>query len=331
MLHWGVSPSHPLRRVAALVDDGVSPFEFAIACEVFGLDRSDVGLEFDFRVCSPRPGPIRARTGFTIEADHGLSAVAQADLVVVPALGNDYQPSPDLVDAVGSALEQGARVISLCGGAFVLGRGGFLDGRRATTHWLYVDQFAREFPQVKVVPDVLFVEDGPILTSAGTAAGIDLCLHLVRHEFGARAANGIARMMVVPPQREGGQAQYVTTPVRDPGDGSLAPVLDWISANLADEITVGALARRATMSERTFARRFHEETGTTPHRWVLTQRVAQAERLLETGTHTIEDVATQSGFASATMLRHHFRRVRGTSPSQYRRAFGPGQSSEALP
>ena len=316
-----------LERVVVLVDDGVSPFEFAIPCEVFGLDRSDVGLEFDFRVVSPRPGPVRASTGFRIIADHGLEALSQADLVVVPALGVEYRPAPDVVALLQTAVDRGAVVVSLCSGAFALARAGLLDGRSATTHWTYAQRFAAEFPAVRVVPDVLFVEDAPIFTSAGTAAGIDLCLHLVRQAYGARAANGIARRMVVPPQREGGQAQFVAMPVPEVGAGALAPVLDWILENLAQELTVADLAGRAGMSERTFARRFREETGTTPHRWLLTQRVAQADRLLESGDLGIDQVADLCGFGSATMLRHHFRRLRGTSPTRYRRAFGPAQAA----
>ena len=325
------SQPYPLHSVSVVIDDGVSPFEFATACEVFGLDRTDVSLEFDFRVCSPRHEPVRASTGFSILADHDLSALAEADLVVVPAFGLDYQPPMELVAALREVIDRGARVVSLCSGAFILGRAGLLHGRRATTHWKYAQRFADEFPDVDVVPDVLFVEDGPILTSAGTAAGIDLCLYLVRQAYGGRAANGIARRMVVPPQREGGQAQFVTTPVREVPDCSLAPVLDWVSANLAQDLTVTVLARRAAMSERTFARRFRDETGTTPHHWILTQRVAHAERLLESGEHSIDEVAEQSGFGSATMLRHHFRRVRGTSPTQYRQTFSvaPRQSVAA--
>lgn len=317
-----MSELHTIRRVAVLVDDDVSAFEFAIACEVFGLDRSDAGLEFDFKVCGVRPGPVRSN-GFTMQADHGLAEASRADLVIVPPLGLEYQPPPELVECLVGAVDGGARLMALCSGAFVLGRAGLLTGRRATTHWKYAQRFAREFPDVDVVPDVLFVQDGPIYTSAGTAAGIDLCLHLIREEFGSRAANAVARRMVVPPQREGGQAQYVTTPIPDPGQCSLSGVLDWIAENLAEDLTVGELARRSTMSERTFARRFREETGTTPHHWVLSQRVAHAERLLESGGHSVDEVAELSGFGSATMLRHHFRRVRGTSPSQYRRTFGP--------
>lgn len=312
---------YPLKRIRVLVDDGVSPFEFAIPCEVFGIDRSELGLEFDFKICTPTSTPVRAVTGFSITAQHDLDSLRDADLLIVPALGLDYRPGAELVTALQAVVARGGRVMSLCSGAFVLGRAGLLQGRQATTHWSYVDRFAEEFPDVDVVPDVLFVEDGPILTSAGTAAGIDLCLHLVRQAFGGRAANGVARRMVVPPQREGGQAQFVTSPVREPADGSLAPVLDWVAANLREDVTVSAMARRAAMSERTFARRFRDETGTTPHHWVLVQRVAHAERLLEAGRHSIEEVAEQSGFGSATMLRHHFRRVRGTSPTQYRRTF----------
>ncbi|MCU0284534.1 MAG: helix-turn-helix domain-containing protein [Candidatus Nanopelagicales bacterium] len=310
-----------LHRVAVLVDDDVSAFEFAIACEVFGLDRSDAGLAFDFRVCSVRPGPLRA-TGFTMQTEHGLADAARADLIIVPPLGLGYQPPPELVACLTGAVQRGARVMALCSGAFVLARTGLLAGRRATTHWRYTERFAAEFPDVDVVPDVLFVEDGPILTSAGTAAGIDLCLHLIREEFGARAANAVARRMVVPPQREGGQAQYVRHPVPEVAAESLAPVLDWAQEHLAEDLSVAVLAKRALMSPRTFARRFREETGTTPHHWVLTQRVALADRLLEEGDLPIEGVAERCGFGSATMLRHHFRRLRGTSPNSYRRTFG---------
>lgn len=317
-----------LERIRVVVDDGVSPFEFAIACEVFGLDRSDVGLEFDFKVCAPTPKPVRTSTGFSITAEHHLDDLHDADLLVVPALGLEYQPDADLIAAMSAVVSRGGRVMSLCSGAFVLARAGLLNGRRATTHWKYADRFAAEFPHVDVVPDVLFVEDGPMLTSAGTAAGIDLCLYLVRQAFGGRAANGIARRMVVPPQREGGQAQFVTSPVREPSAGSLAPVLDWVAANLREDVTVAAMARRAAMSERTFARRFRDETGTTPHHWVLVQRVAHAERLLEAGQHSIEEVAEDSGFGSPAMLRHHFRRVRGTSPTQYRRTFSCSDEAE---
>jgi AraC family transcriptional regulator, transcriptional activator FtrA len=313
----------PLRSVAAVIDDGISPFEFAIACEVFGVDRSADGLPgLDFRVCSPLPGPVRAETGFQVLAPLRLEAILTADLIVLPANGIGYQPSDELVEGLHRAVARGARVISLCSGAFPLARTGLLDGRRATTHWRYTELFRQEFPQVELVPDVLFVEDGPVATSAGTAAGIDLCLHVVRRSLGTAAANGIARRMVVPPQRDGGQAQFVEAPVRDIGARSLAPLLDRARAQLDQDLSVTVLARWAAMSERTFARRFREETGTTPHQWVLGERVALAEHLLETGGLGIEEVARRCGFGSATMLRHHFGRMRRTAPTAYRRAFG---------
>jgi len=311
-----------LRRIAVVVDDGVSPFEFAIPCEVFGMDRSDLGLEFDFRVCSPEPGPVRTSAGFEIVTEHRLGFLDSADLIVIPALGLEYQPSPELAEQLRAAIERGALVMSLCSGAFVLARAGLLDGRRATTHWKYAERFADEFPEIQVVPDVLYVEDGPVFTSAGTAAGIDLCLHLVRRAYGWATANGIARRMVVPPQRDGGQSQYVASPVRPVDATSLAPVLDWALAHLEEDLSVPLLAQRAAMSPRTFARRFRDETGTTPHHWVLRQRVAHADQLLEGGDLSIEEVARRSGVSSSTMLRHHFARLRGTAPSRYRRAFG---------
>jgi transcriptional regulator GlxA family with amidase domain len=314
-----------IERVAAVVDDGVSPFEFAVACEVFGIDRSAEGLPgLDFSVCSPRAGAVRAQTGFDIVAPHRLGPLDRADLIVVPACSIDYVPPPALVRKLRAAVERGTRVASLCSGAFILARAGILDGRRATTHWRYSRLLAEMFPRVDVVPDVLFVEDGPVYSSAGTAAGIDLSLHLMRQSHGPAVATGIARRMVVPPQREGGQAQYIESPVRAVDANSLAPVLDWATAHLDEDLSVKVLAARAAMSERTFARRFRDETGTTPHHWLLRQRVAVAEQLLETTQLSIEEVARRCGYGSATMLRHHFTAVRGTSPSAYRRRFGCG-------
>lgn len=320
-------PRLPVRRVALLVDDGVSLFELATAYEVFGVDRSDDGLPtFEFAICSPRPGPIRTEAGFAMTATHDLAPLAEADLIVVPAIDSDRPVHPEVVRALRAAVDRGARVASLCTGAFVLARAGVLDGRRATTHWRHTARLAAEFPQVEVVPGVLFVEDGPVLSSAGTAAGIDLCLHIVRAAHGVVAANGIARRMVVPAHRDGGQAQFVETPVR-PACTSLAPIADWAIEHLADDLSVGVLAARAAMSERTFARRFRDETGTTPHQWVLAQRVALAERLLEAGELSVEQIAQRCGFGSATMLRHHFRRARSTAPTAYRRAFGPSAAT----
>lgn len=316
-------PPPPLRSVAVLVDHTISPFEFAIPCEVFGIDRSPQGLpEFEFSICAVRPGSYRTSLGFEVVVPNGLGPLATADLVVVPALRTDHEPPEELLAALRAAVARGARVMSMCSGAFVLARAGLLDGRRATTHWFHDQAFRDRFPQVELVRDVLYVEDGPVLTSAGTAAGIDLCLHVLRQSYGAEVANAVARRMVVPPHRDGGQAQFVESPVRTVEAVTLAPVLDWAQEHLDQDLSVAVLARRAAMSERTFARRFRDETGTTPHHWVLLQRVALAERLLEQGEQGIEQVARNSGFGSATMLRHHFLRVRGTTPTAYRRTFG---------
>ncbi len=312
-----------LRSAAVFVDHGVGAFEFAVGCEVFGTDRRDDGVPLvDFRICGPTPGSYRAQPGFTIGVEHGLDTLATTDLIIIPALGLDYVPSPAFTDALRAAVARGARVISLCTGAFALARTGLLDGRRAATHWRHEAAFAAAFPQVELVRGVLFVADPPLMTSAGTAAAIDLCLHVVREAHGPHAAVAIGRRMVVPPQRDGGQAQFVQTPLRAVQASTLAPVLDWASRHLDTDLSVAVLARQAAMSERTFARRFRDETGTTPHQWVLTQRLALAERLLERGDMSIESVAQASGFGSATMLRHHFGRARGVTPTSYRRAFG---------
>jgi len=323
-------PRRGLRSVAVLIDDGVAPFEFAIPCEVFGVDRSAQGLPaFDFAVCAPWPGPVRTSLGFDIVAPHGLERVRGADLLVVPAFRTSYQPSPEVVSAMREVVEGGGRVASMCSGAFALARAGLLEGRRATTHWFHAEEFRAAFPEVHLVPDVLYVEDGPVLTSAGTAAGIDLCLHLVRQTHGAAAANGIARRMVVPPHRDGGQAQFIETPIRATPAQTLAGTLEWATARLDQDLSVSRLAKHAAMSQRTFARRFRAETGTTPHHWVLAQRVALAERLLEEGALGVEEVAFRCGFGSATMLRHHFGRMRSTTPTAYRRLFGGTASADA--
>jgi AraC family transcriptional activator FtrA len=312
-----------LRSVVAIVDHGFATFELAIPCEIFGVDRTPEGLPgFDFTVCSVRPGPIRSGMGFSLIAEHGLERVAEADLVVVIPTGLDYQPPAELSAALQAAVARGAVVASLCTGAFTLARAGLMDGRQATTHWMHEEAFQAAFPEVELVHDVLYVEDGPVITSAGTAAGIDMCLNLLRRAYGAETANSIARRMVVPPQRDGGQAQYVETPVRNCTAPTLAPVLDWAAAHLDQELSITRLAAHAAMSERTFARRFRDETGTTPHQWVQLQRVVLAERLLEGGDLGIEEVARRSGFGSAAMLRHHFGRRRRTTPVAYRRTFG---------
>jgi transcriptional regulator GlxA family with amidase domain len=318
-----------LRNVAVVVVHGFLPFEFGTICEVFGTDRTDDGLPpYDFAVVSGEPPPLRAYNDFTIQPSAGLERLAEADLIALPAVGDDRlaRPrsagfSPDLLDALRAAVDRGAKVLSICSGAFILGEAGLLDGRRCTTHWRHAAELAHRFPQAKVDPDVLYVDDDPVITSAGTAAGIDACLYLVRKEQGSRVANGIARRMVVPPHRDGGQAQYVMQPVAPPCDGTLRDLLEWLGAHLDQTLTVRQLAARANMSERTFARRFVQDTGTTPQRWLTGQRILLAQQLLEESDATVDAVAERSGFGNATALRHHFRLWRGTTPNAYRRLF----------
>ena len=318
-----------LRDVAVVVLDGVAPFEFATYCESFGLDRSAQGLPtYEFSVATLDPSrPVTTKAGFSITVPHGLERLESADLVAVaPSAPYDREWPDEVLQALRDAVDRGSRVMSLCSAAFVLAAAGLLDGRRATTHWMYADDLARLYPAVDVDPDVLYVDDDPILTSAGTSAGIDLCLHLMRKEHGAAVANAVARRMVVPPHRDGGQAQYIETPVPEPRAGEeLGEVLDWAVEHLAEELTVDRLAARALMSPRTFSRRFRAVTGTTPYAWVLRQRLLLAQRLLEDRDDlSVDDVAALAGFGAAAALRHHFARERGTSPQAYRRAFRTG-------
>ncbi|HEV8562461.1 MAG TPA: helix-turn-helix domain-containing protein [Actinophytocola sp.] len=312
-----------LKTVAAVLIEGVAPFEFGTLCEVFGIDRREDGVPpVEFRVCGERPGlPLRTSVGAQFIPELGLDALAGADLVAVPAayIRDEYPPA--VLEALRAAAARGSTLLSVCSGAFILGAAGVLDGRRCTTHWRHAEEFAARFPEALLDPDVLFVDDGDVITSAGTAAGIDACLHLVRREQGAAPAAAIARRMVVPPQREGGQRQYVELPIPECTGDSLSPVLTWMLDNIAVEHTVSALARRAKLSERTFARRFVAETGTTPHRWLSMQRVLLARQLLEETTLGIDEVAERSGFGSAALLRHHFHRVVGVAPKDYRRTF----------
>lgn len=311
-----------MRRVAVLVWDGVSPFEFGVLCEAFGVDRSDDGIPcLEFGICAPVPGAVRTSLDFTLAVPAGLELLEQADLIGVPTMRGDV-PLPDGVgEALRGAHARGARILSVCSGAFALGEAGLLDGLECTTHWKYTDQLAARFPQAKVVPEVLYVDAGQVVTSAGTAAGIDACLHVWRQEYGAAVASAVARRMVVPPQRDGGQAQYIARAVPECDAETLGPLLEWIVANLAEKLDVESLARRSLMSPRTFARRFRAETGATPHAWVTTQRVLRAEELLERTDRSVEWIAREVGFANAATLRHHFLRARGVSPMSYRRCF----------
>jgi len=316
-----------LRNVAVVVLDQFHPFEFGVVCEVFGIDRSAEGLPvYDFAVVAGEPGPLQSSNDFTLQTRFGLDRLAAADLIALPAVSDtrlrpQQYPEPLLAE-LRAAAERGTRLLSVCSGAFILGAAGLLDGRRCTTHWRHAAELARRFPAAKVDPDVLYVDDDPVITSAGTAAGIDACLYLVRKEQGSRVANGIARRMVVPPHRDGGQAQYVAQPVApSEHDGTLHDLLEWLQANLAEPLTVRQLAAQANMSERTLARKFVQDTGTTPQRWLTGQRILLAQQLLEETDQTVDYIAEQCGFGNASALRHHFRIWRGTTPHAYRQLF----------
>ena len=311
-----------LQKVVLLAIPGLTPFEFGVICEVFGIDRTaSGGPAFDFTISAATPGPIRTSLGFTISVENDLSAAADADLIAVPAHGLDRVDEAYL-QVIRDAERRGAWILSVCTGAFVLGQAGILSGRRSTTHWMHTDKLAADFPETTVDPDVLFVEDRRVVTGAGTAAGIDAALHVVRKELGASAANVIARRMVVPPQRDGGQSQYIENPITECSIDSLARVTDWMVENLDQDLTVDQLARRALMSSRTFARRFRADTGTTPAAWLNRQRILRAQQLLEKTSRGLEEIASEAGFGTAAVMRHHFLKVLQTTPTAYRRAFG---------
>ncbi|WP_243229254.1 GlxA family transcriptional regulator [Microbacterium sp. CIAB417] len=313
-----------MKTVACIIQDGFAPFEFGVACEAFGLDRSDDGVpNFDFRVVAPRPGAVMSKLGFSVNVEDDLSFAYEADLVVVCPLPRDRwgDVDPLILDAVRAAHDRGAWVLSVCSGSFILAASGILDGRRATTHWMYADVMAEMYPRIDVDPDVLFVQDGRIITSAGTAAGLDACLHLLRQEIGAELTNRVARRMVVPPQRDGGQAQFIDRPLPLVQSDSLALVTDWAMENLREELSVEQLAQRAHMSPRTFARRFKAEHGATPAAWLARQRVIQAQRMLERTDLGLDRIAAECGFGSAAVLRQNFARVLGTTPTAYRATF----------
>ena len=311
-----------IRTVAVPVLEDVLPFELGVLCEVFGTPRSDDPLlpTFDFRLCTEKPGSLRTVSGFALTVEDDFSVLADADLIAVPAMRLHRPPPQQLLDELTAARDRGAWILSVCNGAFVLADAGILDGRRCTTHWMHAEELRRRVPDALVDPNVLYVQDGRLLTSAGTAAGIDACLHLIRTEFGEAIANRLARRMVIPPHRDGGQQQYVDLPIPTEAD-TLGPVLDWMREHLADDLSVEQLAARAHLSPRTFARRFRAETGTTPHHWLTDQRVLHARRLLEETAQPVEVVAELVGLGSAAVLRHHFTRRVGTTPQAYRRTF----------
>jgi len=308
-------------RVALALTDGVPVFDAAIPCEVFGKARdSFIEPWYDFVVCAP--GGAGVGDWFRTETAHRLDELARADLVIVPAR-HDPRPAvePELVAALRDAHAAGATIASICTGAFALAAAGLLDGREAATHWMYADLLAARHPELTVRPDVLFIDDGDVLTSAGTTAGIDLCLHLVRRHRGAAVANALARRLVAPPHRSGGQAQYIEAPVPEAGADALSDLLAWADERLDTRITVADLAARAHVSTRHLTRRFQAELGTTPLRWLLARRVQRAQELLERTELGVDRIADLTGMGSAATLRRHFGRALGVPPDAYRRTF----------
>jgi AraC family transcriptional activator FtrA len=312
-----------LRNVAVIAFDQVAAFELGVLCEVFGTDRTADGFpSYRFNVCTPDGRPVRSRSGFLITPHADLAPVETADLVAVPAHPTGSPPPPEVLDALRRAADRGARLLSLCSGVFVLAEAGLLDGRDCAVHWNQAEELAQRYPLARVHCDSLYVQDGNLLTSAGTAAGIDACLHLVRQEHGSAVATKLARRMVVPPHRDGGQSQYIETPVPStPNAPTLEPVLAWLMKHLDSAATIDQLATMAHMAPRTFARRFRAETGTTPHEWITGQRVLLARRLLEETELGVEAVAVRAGFGDAATLRHHFSRRIGATPQAYRSTF----------
>ncbi|WP_370087071.1 helix-turn-helix domain-containing protein [Streptacidiphilus sp. MAP12-16] len=320
--------------VAVLLFSGAPIFESSIPLSVFGVDRQDAGVpRYRLLVCAGEEGPLATTGGLTMTAPHGLEALARAGTVVVPAWRSAAQlPPPEALAALRKAHQEGARIIGLCTGAFVLAAAGLLDGRPATTHWMYAPTLAKRYPQVQVDPRELFIDDGDVLTSAGTAAGIDLCLHVVRTDHGSEAAAALARRLVVPARRSGGQAQYIDRSLPEEiGNDPLAEVVTWALDNLSKQFDVEALAARAYMSRRTFDRRFRSLTGSAPLQWLISQRVLQAQRLLETTEASVDEVARRCGFRSPVALRGHFRRQLGVSPAVYRTTFRSRRSQPPGP
>lgn len=317
-------------RVVVLAYDGLCTFEFGVAVEIFALPRPEMGPTwYRFAVAGVERGPMRAAGGIRLSVDGGLELLRKADIIVVPGWrGIDALVPEALIAALRAAHKRGARLMSLCSGVTVLAATGLLDGRTATTHWRYVAPLSQRFPRVTFSPDVLYVDEGDILTAAGSAAGIDLCLHLVRKAYGIDAANSVARRLVVPPHRDGGQAQFIVAPVAKMHESDrLGPLFDWIRENLAADLSIAKLARRARMSARTLQRRAEEATGLSIGRWILAERLRAAQQALERPGRSLEDIAERCGFGTLANMRHHFRQHVKLSPAEYRKRFGRHQPS----
>jgi transcriptional regulator GlxA family with amidase domain len=313
-----------MHRVVALCLDGLVAFDLTAPAQAFGLAARPGGEPlYEFLTCSIGGAEVRTTSGFRVAPQSGLGALRGADTVVVPAYATVLDPPPtEALAALRAASRRGARVLSVCSGAFALAYAGLLDGRRAATHWAWAGELARRFPAVEVDPDALYVDEGQVMTSAGLSAGIDLSLHVIRKDFGAAAGERVARHMVAAPHREGGQAQFAERSAAEPG-GSLEATRRWARERLEQPLDIAAMSRHARVSPRTFARRFREETGTTPLQWLLAQRVLEARRLLEESDLPVETIAWGCGFGSAASLRDHFRRATATTPTAYRRSFRP--------
>jgi transcriptional regulator GlxA family with amidase domain len=320
----GKRPARVRRNVGIVVYDGFTPFELGVVCEVFGDDRWVPPGDPWYRlfICGDNPAPVTSNGNFQMLVPHGLERLSKVDTIIVPPTYRPAEVSERVFEALRRAHARGCRILSLCTGAFVLAEAGLLDGRRAVTHWTECEELARRYPLLSIDPGVLYVDEGDILTGAGSAASIDLCLHIVRHDFGSEVATQLARQLVVPPQRDGGQAQFIEQPLPVLDSSNLfAETVAWVQDHLDQQVTVEDLATRSAMSPRTFARRFLSTTGTTPYQWLLRQRVQLAQRLLEVTDLSIETVAEKSGFCTAANLRKHFSRVVHTSPQTYRRTF----------
>lgn len=310
-------------KVALLAYDGLCTFEFGIMVELLGVPRPEFDSWYQLHVAGLEPGPLRAAGGILVEAPYSLRMLDSAGTIIIPGWRGVDAPVPaGLIRKLKRANEQNARILSVCSGVFVLAEAGLLEGKRATTHWRYADALASRYPSICVDPDVLYVDEGNVITSAGSAAGVDMGLHLIRRDFGAAVANTVARRLVVPPQRDGGQKQFVGTPVgSDPDEEAFARILDNLRADLRQPHTIDSIAASAKMSTRTFARRFKEATGTTPHRWLQHERVRVVQSLLETTSLALERVAEHAGFSDVQLMRLHFKRVVGTTPTAYQRSF----------
>ncbi|MDA1358170.1 helix-turn-helix domain-containing protein [Glycomyces luteolus] len=329
-------PDEP-HRVAVLALESVMAFELGIPDRIFGAAvRDDLSPCYEVRVCSMDGGPVRSASGFTVAVDHGPEALAWADTVVVATIQPDgpvcdVEELPDGLEELFAGIRPEARIVSFCSAAFVLAHLGLLDGKSATTHWVLTDRLRARYPKIKVDPDVLFVDEGRILTSAGAGAAVDLCLHLVRRDHGSQVANAVARRCVVPPWREGGQAQFIERPVPETSGIGTAEAREWALQHLDRPLSIDELARRARMSRRSFTRRFREETGQSPTQWLTVQRVELARQLLESSGLTVDQIARRAGLGTGVSLRQHLRALLGVSPSAYRRTFRERAAEAAAP